>query len=342
MKVELSYPSRVSVVIPAYNCENYISDCLESVLGQASIKEVIVVNDGSTDHTAEIVESFASVDSRLIVIEQDNSGVSVARNKGISICTAEFVTFVDADDVLPDGAISHLLNVADACKADMTYGEYSILKSGNVSPASGELSSFPEFNSSPEEVIRSLASLKCDSISGSCCRILFRRSFLVDAKPSFPVGVALGEDYIFVLRCLSNSPKIAITHTVVYYIRRGSVSVTQRWISSVEPDLKLLNVALRPLCEKDSDLLDCYHAREANLAWGICSNSFKPDAPFSTLDRFNLVKDAMGRYSDSIKLLSARGGMSPAKIMLLKAGRRFPFVLWLLFEGRAFLARLNH
>ncbi len=89
----------ISVIIPAYNVEKYISRCLESVIAQAySNFEAIVINDGSTDGTLEVIQEFVQKDSRLKLINQENKGLSGARNEGLKIAKGQYVTFIDSDD----------------------------------------------------------------------------------------------------------------------------------------------------------------------------------------------------------------------------------------------------
>ena len=95
---------KLSVIIPAYNAEKEIGKCIDSILNTNHTDfEVIVVNDGSTDNTKQILNSY--LDSHLIKIHKENEGVSVARNVGIKNATGDYVLFVDADDLLENGAV---------------------------------------------------------------------------------------------------------------------------------------------------------------------------------------------------------------------------------------------
>lgn len=89
----------ISVIIPCYNVESTIAKCLESVIAQSYQNlQIIIIDDGSTDKTSEIIKQFQTKDSRIILITQENSGVSKARNEGISKAFGEYICFVDADD----------------------------------------------------------------------------------------------------------------------------------------------------------------------------------------------------------------------------------------------------
>ena len=90
---------KISVVVPVFNVELYLRQCLDSIINQSySNLEIILVDDGSEDQSLKICEDFASKDSRIKVIHQKNAGVSVARNKGIEAATGEYITFLDSDD----------------------------------------------------------------------------------------------------------------------------------------------------------------------------------------------------------------------------------------------------
>lgn len=92
---------KISVVVPVYNVEDYLAQCLNSIVGQTYRDlEIIIVDDGSTDDSVRICEEYASKDSRISVIHQPNGGVSVARNTGIDAATGDYLTFVDSDDWL--------------------------------------------------------------------------------------------------------------------------------------------------------------------------------------------------------------------------------------------------
>ena len=94
----------VSIIVPAYNAEKYISDTIQSVLDQTFQNwELIIINDGSKDQTAEIVSGF--IDERIKLFEQENGGVSVARNTGLEYAKGQYVTFLDADDILPSHSL---------------------------------------------------------------------------------------------------------------------------------------------------------------------------------------------------------------------------------------------
>lgn len=110
----------VSVIIPAYNAEDYISQCLSSVLSQTlSDIEVIVVDDGSTDRTASIVEELTHRDGRIRLIRQENQCAGVARNKGMEVAEGKYLYFLDADDWIEPDSLEKLCSPAESLGSDI-------------------------------------------------------------------------------------------------------------------------------------------------------------------------------------------------------------------------------
>ena len=110
----------VSVVIPAYNAEKTIERLLNCVLNQTwQALQVILVDDGSEDRTAEIAEKTAQKDLRLTVIRQENLGVSTTRNTGLARCTGKYIRFVDADDTLPADSTEKMVRRAEKALASI-------------------------------------------------------------------------------------------------------------------------------------------------------------------------------------------------------------------------------
>ncbi|WP_049858407.1 glycosyltransferase family 2 protein [Fibrobacter succinogenes] len=110
----------VSVIIPLYNTEAFIKDCLDSLVAQTFTDfEVIIVDDGSTDGGARIAASYASADTRFKLIGQPNKGPSEARNTGLKIMRGEYVTFIDSDDCVAPNFLETLFFIAQLHKADV-------------------------------------------------------------------------------------------------------------------------------------------------------------------------------------------------------------------------------
>jgi glycosyltransferase involved in cell wall biosynthesis len=120
---------KISIIIPVYNVEKYLRECLDSIVNQ-SFKdiEIICVNDGSTDNSLEILNEYAQKDSRFVVISQENQGQGVARNNAINIANGEYILFIDPDDWIEKEALETLYNFAKEKLAQVVkfnYKEYN-------------------------------------------------------------------------------------------------------------------------------------------------------------------------------------------------------------------------
>lgn len=109
----------VSVIIPVYNCEEYLKKCIDSVIGQSFKNfEIILVNDGSTDNSGVICDEYAKNDERVNVIHQENQGVSAARKKGIEVCNSQYITFIDSDDYIKNDYLEVMLKEIKKSNSD--------------------------------------------------------------------------------------------------------------------------------------------------------------------------------------------------------------------------------
>ena len=105
---------KISIIIPAYNCQAYISDCLKSIINQTYKNiEIIIINDGSIDETGKICDYYSKLDNRIIVVHTENQGVSASRNLGLSMCKGDYIMFVDSDDWIEENACELIVNEID-------------------------------------------------------------------------------------------------------------------------------------------------------------------------------------------------------------------------------------
>jgi glycosyltransferase involved in cell wall biosynthesis len=109
----------ISVIVPVYNVAKYLPECVENILEQDYKQlEVILINDGSTDHSGAICDEYAAKDPRVVVIHQKNGGAAAAKNAGLRAATGKYLSFVDSDDFLEPGAYSHMVKLLEECGAD--------------------------------------------------------------------------------------------------------------------------------------------------------------------------------------------------------------------------------
>ena len=216
----------VSVVIPAYNGGKTLRKCLESVLAQSYRQlQVVVVDDGSTDCTAQVLDDCAAKDPRIIAIHQKNAGVSAARNAAIAQCTGEYVQFVDCDDTLPVDSTATLVERAEGDDSDLVIGAYSMVL-GNLS----ETKDLGKRNDamSLEEFLGLLCKYPNSFYYGVLWNKLFRRELIVRQDVQFNSVLAWGEDFDFITRYLVQAERVSYTRQVVYEYVRNPKGLTMK------------------------------------------------------------------------------------------------------------------
>ncbi|MCR4936769.1 MAG: glycosyltransferase [Lachnospiraceae bacterium] len=206
----------VSIIIPAYNCEKYIARCLESVCAQTYRDiEILVIDDGSTDGTADICRRFAGADTRMELICQKNGGPSSARNKGLKLCRGEFITFVDSDDLLREDHIELLLNELTRNSSDISVIGYTVTYDVNVNTRRRD--NKPEVKVYDGEAV--IQALFCmDDFQGMVWAKLYRRELFENIR--FP-DINCYEDISIMLPLFMRCKRIVwIPEYTYYYIQR--------------------------------------------------------------------------------------------------------------------------
>lgn len=197
---------KITVIIPVYNAEPTLPGCVQAVLDQSHHHlELILVNDGSSDGSGALCDGFACADSRVQVLHQPNSGVSAARNRGLSMATGEFITFLDADDIVPP---NYLEVLHDACRdADIAVCDVVSIQDGR------ELVRFthPDGVLAQREALDFLLTRR--KINSGPYAKLFRREVL--AGLAFP-SLKAYEDILFVREAFCRAERIAVTDRTEY------------------------------------------------------------------------------------------------------------------------------
>lgn len=210
----------VSVIIPVYNVEKYLAACLDSVLTQSySNLEVIVVNDGSTDGSGSICDKYAQVDTRIKYVEQDNSGVSAARNNAMAMAQGEYVTFVDSDDILLPNAIEQMYSLMKSRNVDCVRTRCNVKRPDGTTKelADGVVLGVYRQGDIQELMFRAATGrLMC-----FVWLLMIKRSIIQKNNIQFPVDILMMEDMYFYIQLLQNVKSVLIcdTATYDYYVR---------------------------------------------------------------------------------------------------------------------------
>ena len=220
----------VSVIIPVYNTEEYVEQCLNSVCNQTyEALEIIVIDDGSTDNSLKIIEEFINKDNRFILYRFDErKGVGAARNLGLSKAKGEFIYFVDSDDYVPNETIKYLVeNISNfdliRGKIKNTYlnSSFTITFKGLFNPKI--------YDEDKYKLI----------INNSICNFLFRREFLIENNFKFSEENKVYSDLFFLIPVLEKSKQVPFLKEAVYFRRKRNDPILNPSIRQYDPKLKI-------------------------------------------------------------------------------------------------------
>lgn len=209
---------KVSIIIPVYNNEKYLNECLNSVINQSYKNiEVILVNDGSKDDSLKICNKFKAQDSRIIIIDKKNEGVSAARNAGIKIATGEFITFCDADDIMNIDQIEFLLKGLIENNSDLAMCGYKLFDTEYKMNEKFLNDNFKEVYG--DELINLI--INDEIYAGYVWNKIFRLDLIKKYKIEFLKEIYMLEDEIFVLEYIKNCNKATIISHKLYGYRNN-------------------------------------------------------------------------------------------------------------------------
>lgn len=229
--------SKVSVIIPVYKVDKkYLQECIDSVLDQTLEEiQIILVDDGAPAENAGLLDTYAGQDERIVVIHQENRGVSSARNAGLSVCDAKYVTFVDSDDYIDRKCLETVYDHAEKNDLDLLlWGTYKLFP-GRTLEYSPYVADIPLMNEKQKEQLqlKTLAGslpvyeYPCSRYgSGSCCSKLYRRRLLSDNDLRYPEGIVRSEDVVFNIQVFEVADRIGYINRYMYYYRQLPSSAT--------------------------------------------------------------------------------------------------------------------
>ena len=212
----------ISIIIPVYNVEPYLRQCLDSIVNQTySNLEIILIDDGSSDGSPQICDEYASKDNRIVVIHKENRGQSEARNRGLDICKGEFISFIDSDDWVERDYIEILYNELTLHNSDI-----SIINHNHFS-LDGTYNSIKAFKN---ETISNIDALKLlitkEPIQHLLmCGKLYKKELFNEIR--FPVG-QIFEEHLICYKVYYNSKKITSCNKILYhYLKRNDSTMGQ-------------------------------------------------------------------------------------------------------------------
>lgn len=217
---------KFSIIIPVYNSAPYLNKCIDSIFNQSySDFELILIDDGSTDNSYDICKEYAKHHENIIVVHQENSGPSIARNHGIQISKGDYILFVDSDDWVSKDYFS-VLDKAIKTNPDMVFfGGIHLSDNKRIKKL------YPERNlAGKSNITKFFTDNYYEADSHSCANKVFSSSLIKENNISFPLNTVVEEDLIFILKAIEYSTKaISISEAIYFYNRRSSGSVTTKY-----------------------------------------------------------------------------------------------------------------
>ncbi|WP_025749558.1 glycosyltransferase family 2 protein [Priestia megaterium] len=210
---------KVSIIVPAYNVQDYITRCLNSIAEQTLKEiEVLIINDGSTDRTENIISDFQVKDNRFKVFNLPNKGVSVARNFGIKNSLGNYIYQIDADDWIEKGALQALYNKAESEEADIVIANAYVDYQGNKTQLM--------IDGKKNSCVTSLQQVMLGDIKPCVWTKLYKRSLFIQNNIEYAEGIRIGEDLLINLQLFFYAKKVVkLEDAFLHYVQReGSVS----------------------------------------------------------------------------------------------------------------------
>lgn len=246
---------KVSVIVPVYNVEKYLPECIDSILAQTFTDfEILLIDDGSPDNSGAICDEYAKKDSRIHVFHKPNGGVSSARNLGIDKVQGEWITFVDSDDTIPKDSLKKAIKEISSNDLDLLYVMHTqtVIYPSNVNFYNRVLS---------QSEYAALQHPVC--IGGG----FFKAEIIHNNSLRFPREIKYGEDQIFVYEFIRHSGRLMYCNSVLYNYRINDNSATHQMKSSeiltsleVLTRYKKYNVSSKQ--KLDGVILDMFFCRE--------------------------------------------------------------------------------
>jgi len=229
---------KITIIMPVYNAKNYLTETIESVLNQSFIEfELIAINDGSTDNSLEILKSYSKIDKRIIVLEQENRGVSKTRNRGINLAKGKYISFLDADDLLEKDFLKTLYKLLEKGKTDIAITGYSPFYNKPKTKVLKYTNRNLVFNNSNKD--NWFSDLLDCGLGINIWNKLYKKEMLDKFKIRFDEELSYGEDIFFCWKAILAANSISFDNFSRYYYRLSSSSASMKYHSDLYEKYKV-------------------------------------------------------------------------------------------------------
>ncbi|MCD8014265.1 MAG: glycosyltransferase [Lachnospiraceae bacterium] len=219
----------VSMIVPIYNAEEYIGRCVDSILNQEYQNlEILLIDDGSSDGTAQLLDAYAKKDGRIRVIHQENAGVSASRNHGLDLARGEYIQFADSDDWLTPDSTKLLVRPAMEKDCDLVIGDFYRVNGKRLSQK-GDIDA--DHVMDRREFASYMIENPADYYYGVLWNKLFRRSIIEEHQIRMDVEIDWCEDFLFNLEYIRYAETIFAIQVPVYYYKKRKDSLVSQGVS---------------------------------------------------------------------------------------------------------------
>lgn len=266
---------KISIIVPVYNVEKYLEDCIASVISQKNFSEIelILINDGSTDDSYKIIEKYVEQYENIQTYYQPNSGLSAARNKGMELATGEYIYFLDSDDMITENAMDYLYSLAVTERLDLILFEASSFYDETASNKTfKEGLNYTRRHNYPgilkgEDLFAKLV-LNQDFYDSACLQFIKKKS-LVASNITFLEG-AIHEDELFSPQILLSCDRVKCIEDKLFLrrIRSNSIMTTLNYEKRIESLIKIAEQTIKfngTLNSTNSDLQKALNIRMNHL-----------------------------------------------------------------------------
>ncbi len=333
----------VSIIVPVYNVELYLDQCLRSVVDQTLRNvEIILVNDGSTDNSEEICLRYAQEDDRVILINQKNAGLAAARQAGLNVAKGEYVGFVDSDDWLELTMYEELYNNATTHDADIVFcnvyrnenkKEQIYFPPGYYDREGMEKTIFPKLLAAFDEDKNECSIRWCNWLR------IYRRRLIEDHGISFDPRFRRCQDLPFTFECTIHAQSYYyLGDRYLYHNRMNFESLSKGYTKNMWDLLKPLVAHLQAVVKnyKDYDFNAQMKLRAALTAFECADNETKPNNKSALWTRLSIIRHIMRESADLgfMKELDTQGMGRVYKLYTLAFRLRSPLFFYLLSQMR--------
>ena len=332
--IEIKY----SVIVPVFNCALFLERCINSIIKQQYNNfELILVNDGSTDNSGNICNDYSAIDSRIIVINKKNAGVSCARNDGLNIARGKYIIFLDSDDYLDDGYFDEINNILSSYNNVelINFGFYSDVDDINGTNISSDIINYnTNYYSSIVDIRNDFVSLWDHTMLYNIWNKVYLKSIIDENDISFPSSY-WGEDVEFNRRYLDCTSNMYNSEKCFYhYIREREGATTKKYKSDIFELRKKEFTNFNDYFEKwniqKSEYYEFSCRRYIERVLGCIENIYCSNFSFS--DRFKEIKNIINDDVTRETLIYAKPRSSKIKIMLIPI--RLKFCLLTMLMGK--------